>query len=69
MRALAGAAPGAAEEDGTGGVNSGAARAMFNVRQRLAGVANKDSLSVEGQINSLINEVTDMERLSKMYYG
>jgi ataxia telangiectasia mutated family protein len=61
------------EEDGVAApssVNSGAARAMFNVRQRLAGVtAHRDTLSVEGQVNALIHEATDMERLAKMYYG
>ena len=58
-------APPAADDS----VNSGAARAMFNVKQRLAGVAYKDTLSVEGQVNALIHEATDMEKLAKMYYG
>lgn len=50
-------------------VNSGASRAMFNVKQRLAGAQHKEQLSVEGQVNALIHEATDMERLAKMYYG
>ena len=56
-------------EDVGASVNSGAARAMFNVKQRLAGAAHKDTLSVEGQVNALIHEATDMDRLAKMYYG
>lgn len=50
-------------------VNSGAARAMFNVKQRLAGLQHKDQLSVEGQVNALIQEATDIERLAKLYFG
>jgi len=50
-------------------VNSGAARAMYNVKQRLEGVAQKDVLSVEGQVNALIHDATDMEKLAKLYYG
>ena len=57
-----------AADDGSS-VNSGASRAMFNVKQRLAGSQHRDQLSVEGQVNALIHEATSMEKLSSMYYG
>ena len=73
QRAAAAATSDGAADGAVGGgaasVNSGAARAMFNVKQRLAGVAHKDTLSVEGQVNALIHEATDMDKLAKMYYG
>jgi phosphatidylinositol kinase/protein kinase (PI-3 family) len=32
-------------------------------------VGAKEVLSVEGQVNTLIAEATDMERLQQMYFG
>jgi ataxia telangiectasia mutated family protein len=51
------------------GLNSGAARAMFSVRQRLAGIMQKDILSVEGQVNALVHEATDVQKWNKMFVG
>mmetsp|Transcript_36512 Transcript_36512/g.59168 ORF Transcript_36512/g.59168 Transcript_36512/m.59168 type:complete len:741 (+) Transcript_36512:200-2422(+) len=49
--------------------NSDAERALFGIKQKLQGTEFERTLSVEGQIKTLINEATDPKNLSKMFVG
>ncbi|KAJ3435813.1 serine/threonine-protein kinase atm [Anaeramoeba flamelloides] len=49
--------------------NKEAKRALAQVKQKLKGYDNQDQLSVEGQVNMLINESMDSKNLAKMYRG
>lgn len=49
--------------------NAPAARALLRLKAKIQGVEYGQALSVEGQVNQLINEAQDPERLCKMYKG
>lgn len=46
-----------------------AERALLRVRQKLSQTEYGEALSVEGQVEILINEARDPERLCKMFPG
>jgi len=49
--------------------NKDAERAILRVKQKLHGIEYGESLSIQGQVNQLINEATDPERLCKLFPG
>jgi ataxia telangiectasia mutated family protein len=49
--------------------NTGATRALFQVRQRLHGEEFGETLSVEGQVRLLIHSAMQPENLCRMYFG
>ena len=49
--------------------NSMAERALLRVNQKLNGVEEECALSVEGQVNLLIQQATDPARLSCLFDG
>ena len=49
--------------------NRDATRALLRLKQKLNGIEHGPALSVEGQVNQLINEARDPQRLSQMYHG
>jgi len=49
--------------------NTDAERALLRIQQKLQGYEYGEALSVEGQVNELISEATDPERLCKMFGG
>lgn len=49
--------------------NTDAERALLRVREKLQGYVERDVLSVEGQVQKLIEEATDANRLCKMFAG
>eukprot|EP00026_Physarum_polycephalum_P000025 Phypoly_transcript_00025.p1 GENE.Phypoly_transcript_00025~~Phypoly_transcript_00025.p1 ORF type:complete len:3119 (+),score=637.15 Phypoly_transcript_00025:93-9449(+) len=49
--------------------NKDAERALLRLKQKLQGIEYGETLSVEGQVHTLINEARDPERLCKMYPG
>lgn len=53
----------------SGSGNTDAERALLRLKQKLQGYEHGESLSVEGQINQLILEAQDPERLCKMFPG
>ena len=49
--------------------NKDAERALLRLKQKLQGIEYGETLSVEGQVHTLIHEARDPERLCKMYPG
>ena len=50
-------------------VNTDAERTLLRLKQKLQGYEHGETLSVHGQINQLIQEAQDPDRLCKMFPG
>jgi len=60
---------GADAQAGAHSGNKDAERALLRLKQKLQGIEYGETLSVEGQVHTLIHEARDPERLCKMYPG
>jgi ataxia telangiectasia mutated family protein len=54
---------------GTGNVNTDAERTLLRIKLKLQGYEYGEALNVHGQVNQLIQEAQDPERLCKMFPG
>ena len=75
MRTQEGSSPadgGAAAAGGGGVSNADAERALLRVRQKLEGVVEGgegDARGVGGQVQQLLTDATDPDKLARMYIG